>query len=32
METVILTLVGLATLLALTAFILGMVGDVNGED
>jgi hypothetical protein len=32
METIVLTLVGLATLLALTAFVLGMVGDVNGED
>jgi hypothetical protein len=32
METFILTLVGLASLLTLTAFILGMLGDLNGED
>jgi hypothetical protein len=32
METFILTLVGLASLLVLTALILGMFGDFDGED
>jgi hypothetical protein len=32
METIFLTLVGLASLLVLTAFVLGMVGDFDGED
>jgi hypothetical protein len=32
METFVLTLVGVASLLVLAGLILGMVGDLNGED